>query len=755
MRLKNKIIRSVFVLFIISLLFVTPMAAFSADTSAMKDVESKNIFTSSAINEPSASPEGMTFIAKKGYLALFLNKTNGEFAIEDLRDNHIWYSNPVDKDQDTVAQGSAKNELSSQLVVTDIDTQKNIVKSRNSLIGCLNKNGLTVNVKNDGFEALYNFPEYKYTIPITYTLLEDSIKVSIDTSKIVETGNLKVFTVGILPVFGAQNSEQTGYILLPDGSGSVIDFNNGRGSYSIYRSTIYGRDMIFKTHTRTNISQNITIPVYGIQSGDHGMVSIIEQGASMANVNARVSGQMSNYNSAYFDFDVRSSQTAILGIGTNQKSVLIYEEQSLDVGPISVRYFPTTKEKAGYAGMASVVREYLIKQYDMKAFVPNEATLYINTVGSARKKTSVLGFRRDVTIPITTFDTMGEMMKELNSLGVDRMAVSYSAWSDSEIRGKIITSSDYVGKLGGKKGINELITTANSMDSKIYLNSEFMYYSKSGNGVSKYWDCSKDINLSSVEIDTFKANTFYPDPNIPTRRLVNIFKFPNDISNLVSKLNKNSSGIGMGIGSLGNTQYSNYSIEHQKKAFQELLVQQKLAAQSGNINMIGSNPFMYALAYMSEVTNIPDSSSNYDVISRSIPFVQMVLRGLIPYSTTPVNNSGSPDQKFLYCIESGSMLNYNLIGINPSEIKDTGVNDYYSANYSYWKDIIADQYSKIADIYSQTKGAHISEYIIVQDGVVKTVYDNGVYTIVNYNSTDVDIDGTTVKANDFVLKGGK
>ena len=376
----KKLIRTVSILLAISLLFVIPMSTYSADTSEFPEFASKKIFDAVSINEPSEAPEGMELIAKKGYLAMFLNKTNAEFAIEDLRDNTMWYSNPIDREEDTIAKGSPKNELSSQLVVVDVNTEKNITKTRNSLIGSLNKKGLKVEVNDSGFTAIYDFPEYKYTIPVTFTLLEDSFKATIETDKIKEYGDLKVFTVGILPVFGAQNSDQEGYILLPDGSGSVIDFNNGRSNYATYRAAIYGRDYIFPQYTVASVAQNSILPVIGLQHENHGFVSIIEQGASMAYANARVAKQQSNYNITYFDFDIRASQNAVLGVDSSQRQVLIYDDGPIDAGTISVRYFPTGVDKAGYAGMASVVREYLIKQYDMKANTPDDATLYLSLI---------------------------------------------------------------------------------------------------------------------------------------------------------------------------------------------------------------------------------------------------------------------------------------------------------------------------------------------------------------------------------------
>lgn len=143
----------------------------------------------------------------------------------------------------------AKNEMYSVLTVTDIVSETNTQKTRNSMIGSVKKNGLTLEKLPDGFRATFEFPEYSYTIPMDFILVGDSLKVSVDTSKIIEKGEQRLFSLRILPYFGAQDWETDGYFILPDGSGSLLRFNNGKGRFT-YRSDLYGLDGVVKQDSR-------------------------------------------------------------------------------------------------------------------------------------------------------------------------------------------------------------------------------------------------------------------------------------------------------------------------------------------------------------------------------------------------------------------------------------------------------------------------------------------------------------------------
>ena len=206
------------------------------------------------------APEGMTFIAQKGYVAMYANMTTASFAVEDMRDGTIWYSNISDtnpdgsKYKDTVAKGAMEKQLFSQMLVQTVDPEAaNGLKNRNTYTACLNQDGVTVTKLDDGIRVLYRFVKEGFEIPVTYRLCEDSIRAEIDTAEIKEEGEERILSISLLPMMGAQGEEAEGYLLMTGGSGSLIHFNNGNyANTSTYPVKVYGDDLSYAQMQKQN-----------------------------------------------------------------------------------------------------------------------------------------------------------------------------------------------------------------------------------------------------------------------------------------------------------------------------------------------------------------------------------------------------------------------------------------------------------------------------------------------------------------------
>ncbi len=62
--------------------------------------------------------EGMESIAANEYIALYVNRDNAEIAIRDMASGEVWYSNPVDREQDPIAGVENKSKMSAQMTIT-------------------------------------------------------------------------------------------------------------------------------------------------------------------------------------------------------------------------------------------------------------------------------------------------------------------------------------------------------------------------------------------------------------------------------------------------------------------------------------------------------------------------------------------------------------------------------------------------------------------------------------------------------------
>ena len=94
------------------------------------------------------------------------------------------------------------------------------------------------------------------SIPVSVTIDGDQLKVRVHTDEINERiedaedlKNYRLITMNLVQAFGAGRTDEEGYIFVPDGSGAVINFNNGKTSTTVYNSKVYGNDLAVSKHT--------------------------------------------------------------------------------------------------------------------------------------------------------------------------------------------------------------------------------------------------------------------------------------------------------------------------------------------------------------------------------------------------------------------------------------------------------------------------------------------------------------------------
>lgn len=193
----------------------------------------------------------LTEYASSSSLKLYVNEQTGTFAVECLGNGEIIWSNPYNADTDPYTKNSQlRAQVKSAMVinsvkVSDTDAPTNLIRS--ALDG-----STTVEKIDNGFKATVTFYDQGITIPYTVTLTDDHYDVSVLVDEIYEAemdptaevgdATRSVVDLGLFPNMNAGYIDEEGYFVIPDGSGAVINFNNGKGSAVKYSQKMYGRD---------------------------------------------------------------------------------------------------------------------------------------------------------------------------------------------------------------------------------------------------------------------------------------------------------------------------------------------------------------------------------------------------------------------------------------------------------------------------------------------------------------------------------
>ncbi len=123
----------------------------------------------------------------------------------------------------------------------------------------------------DHTETLYENLEKSpanFKMSIEYTLNEDGMTARLPANGIrYDATNYTLKTIKVLPYIGAGSNENTGYIFLPDGSGSITRFEDYKGRSINVSGKLYGTDYAYHT-VEGRLQETMRLPVFGIVDND-------------------------------------------------------------------------------------------------------------------------------------------------------------------------------------------------------------------------------------------------------------------------------------------------------------------------------------------------------------------------------------------------------------------------------------------------------------------------------------------------------
>ncbi|MBQ3161444.1 MAG: hypothetical protein IJC04_04880 [Oscillospiraceae bacterium] len=728
----------------------------AADTASDASSEEESSSYAMSTEEPLITDDQalaeMELAVENGKMALYYNK-KGNIALVDKTTGEVWWSNPINVDA-AAGKAAQKTKLKSSMTMTFAQPSRRSTTAQNSADQKV-KCKVSVKKASDGLELTYKYGNASITVPVKYTLHDDYLGVSVDTKQIVEEDPDKIVTnLVLMGAFGAAEPTEKGYYVVPDGSGAIINFNNGKMNYKTYKGEVYGRNITPVETTKPAVTQNVYLPMYGIVKGNSGMMVVADKGDTCATINAYVTGQeKTSYNACYFDFEIRTDDEYLMGGDANPLAV--YEKRGILVPEVEVRYYPVSnadKSDINYVDIADSYRNYLTKNQGVtKSAAADKSALYIDFYGAVMKQETVLGFPVMMQHETTSFEEAKTILEKLKELGVDDMVVNYNQWTTADIKEKVADKAKPASKLGGNKDFKELKKYAEENGIALYPGVDNLTF-ESGNGYFTMTDTAIRVsNAYSRQIEYDLAhgveNQFYDAISLLSPR-----KYEKMFNNLAKSYSK--AGISnISLGSATTVIYGDYGRKSVSREMFKYNLQTYLEELKGSVGSIladGANA--YVLKYVDHISNVPLNSSKFDVFDQEIPFYQIVMSGLKPVSTTAVNGDAQVADLVLRALATGTNLRFDLVAESADELKDTRYDKYYYANYEYWLEDAAACYKFAEEVLSKTAGSTITEYNILSDTKIETVYENGTKTVVDLEARTVEVNGKTTSIYDYIGK---
>ena len=724
------------------------------------EYEQGGVFT--PVPEAKSDVPGYELVCENEFLKLYTDTKTANIAVYDKRDGSITYSNPQNPEEDSIANAANINYLKSQLVVqyynADVRSSNYDSYSQSVAKGQYSTEGIA-----NGIRYIYQIGDLAgayVEVPLEYRLEQDKLVVSIPVSGISEYGDCYLYRIQLLRYMGAAHNTEDGYMVVPNGSGSLIYFNNGKTSADNYAQYVYDIDPMVSTYTTLENVSSAKLPVFGICRTDRSMLVTVEDGATTALITASVSGSYNDYNYAYPTFVLRNIDNLRM-FGNSTTDVYVMEPDLYDIN-MQVSYAFPGEDYQGYAGLANYYRERLIAE---GVLTPDKTggdiPFYYDVIAGVKETAHFLGTQYLHTFSMTSFGQAKEMAEALSQDGITNQVMNLQGWFNGGYYHNAPHNIKVPLKLGGKSGLEKLEDAINGLGGRLYVDVAFQRVTFADDGFnynaesSRYYGSGFVAAFGQVNPTTLR-NTSGLDYYETRYDLLSPKFLPRYVSKFAKKIKKYDVG-GISLRDLGNVLTSDKKrteIINREEALDVVLGQFELLKGTGK-RLMTSEANAYSFAYSTDIINVPITDNSYAIVDESIPFYEMVIHGCISYSTELLNYEDEEDMTgvVLQMIEAGASPHYVFTWKDSSEMKDTGLNRYYATTFDTWKGEAVEIYNRVNEALKHVSGAMIVNHEILDGGVRKITYDNGVTIYINYGSETQKADGMEIPAMSYRMEG--
>lgn len=685
-------------------------------------VKNKSVYTQNK------SHKDLRKISRSDMAVLYFDEENFSVSLYDYAQKKLWNSLP-----DTYTDGAPS--------VVSVDViYKNEVYTFNSQTDSVIKNEAVCEIKDDSIMLTYNFEGtakdgkvLSFRLPVFFAVTDGAMTASIDCGK-MDVSSLPseafIKTIHLLDYLGSSSSGENGdYILIPDGSGAVIDTSEKADKFKKISVPVYSSSFSSSEENKSGA----VIGAFGVKQGESGFVCLIENGEAQSTVICEKALADASYNRVGASFDLVKTEKTDKGV---------YISQEPYKGEIKLTYKLVSSDRANYTGMASAIRETLIRNgtLGMADSLEESSSLpFVLTVtGSAeikeaKKKTTVL----------TTFRHAQDVVDLFRSKGISNIAIRYKGMFEGGVGGNGLASLKVNSSLGSKKDLKAFSEYTDLQNIKVYPSLNLIS-AKEGKMKNKALSLSGE--KSTVISQDLKNKVVISEG---VRNLVSLNDIENNTTALLSLARELPFGA-VSIDDAGKYVYADYSdssYAHRQEVKNSIFSQFSALSSLGNLMVEKGN--IYTVKYADYIVNLPMTSSvDGRDYCKSVPFVQSILHGIVNYTTTPMNLAKNTETALLKAAEYGAVPHFEVYyeDFSTEESQDT-------YHYTYCAFLAQTDYERLSNTFRTLQNEKITNHYLVKDGVYCTEYSSDISVYVNYNKKDVKVNGVTVEGRSFLKVG--
>lgn len=683
---------------------------------------------------PDAILETYALAAENDDFQLYFDETTLAFKLFDRRSGYLWHSGldaVIDGDRlNTSWQAFARGGLSIEVL------DRRGVNRRVSLGNT--EHTLAVAPIDRGVSARATFTESGITVEMRVQLETDGVRVELPFAGIVE-GNpdFRLGRVYLLPFLGAvRGGTIPGYMLLPDGSGSLIRFADTTRADNMFYGRYYGDDLGMTGREAwdpfVNAPAPIAFPVFGIAHSEaqSAFVSIVERGASYGELQVHPADVITNFNFLHHAFIY--NQPYFQATNRSGAGVTVLQDRA-NVFDAVVRYRFLAGAAADYVGMAHSYRDYLEAQGRLTPGAPTTTDIPIRLEFLGGDNEDVLLWERFV--PMTT---VAQMSAILDDLALPNAEVVYYGWQPlgaTSVAPADLTLDGGLGNVGDLRALAQRLADGGGqfalyLDPQAALVNEPGYVARSDLAVSITNEYLRGFN---------RAPTHYFNYETLERRF-------SQFTRVVGE----QPSMGLALDGIGWLLYSDFR-DGTARTRESSLTAYRTLLEGSALRLGLYRPNDYLLGSAQAYYDLPLGDNGYLYTTEPVPFLPIVLSGRMSTFGPILNFSSNQQADLLRHLEYGIYPSYFLTQEPTSTMINTRSNWIFSSSIRQWGETIRTTYAWMNGLLSPVHGQAIIAHERLMDGVYATTYEGGYRIVVNYTDAPFEFAGVVIAGRDAAL----
>jgi len=607
-------------------------------------------------------------------------------------------------------------------------------------------------------------------IPMEFVLDGEVLTVNIALDEIILGENDLMERLELMRFFGAGGADEEGFILVPSGSGGVINFNNGKSGEEPFIGPVYGHDPLMND-VRPQVIQPVRLPILGIAREGAAMLAHVYRGSALAVVNADVAGRTNSFNNAWFSFNLRTSIGIDMAIMDGQSSEMTVVQPEAFTGDISVKFHFLSGDEASLGGMAGAYQQFLVDSGSLTPLDgPGDRSFYLDIIGAVDMERRILGTPYMSTEVMTTLAEAEDILSLLEAEGVNTVQMQLHGWFNRGINHDVAKNVRLIRAVGTSQELQNLQNRLSQSGGGLFPSVNFLFTNYYSRNINPTFEAARDPagfigHMSRVSRDMLSVRfaQFRNDWYL----LVSPVALPFHIDSFIPAFERRTGLTSLALADMGDvlteSMYRRNGVDREHSRLISIEQIERLYNNFPNIMIHGGND--YALGVASHLVGVPTTGDMFYIIDYSVPFYQMVVHGFIEFAGTPVNLQANvnPRQALLTSMATG-VSPYFALTARPSRVMAQSPHErLHSTYYVNWLEAAIEHYRIFNDIYRYLRGERIVSFEVLADQrldlenpgqVTVTTFSNGTRIYVNNTGLSYEYGDIYIQPNWFYVQGG-